>query len=210
MNTINRTIDVQFEFIDVHNINTNQCEDTIIQDSCCNKSNKNIDISLGDVNVQVDLIEGALEDYSMEVIFGKMLKGDKGEKGDKGDIGPQGPQGIQGIQGPKGDKGDKGDPGTEKPSYYYSGLTVMLNGVDVSHNPSAQATCTSKWYGSASAYANLVRDGLVRSGVAYYLAPNPDWDETNEESLSFIMHKPTILDAKMNENHTMKLDFFYK
>lgn len=109
-------------------------------------------------------------------------------------------------------KGDKGDPGEsgEKPSYYYSGLAVMLNGVDVSHNPQAQSTCISKWYGSASAYANLVRDGLVRSGVAYYLAPNPDWDETNEESLSFIMHKPTILDAKMNENHTMKLDFYYK
>ena len=107
-------------------------------------------------------------------------------------------------------KGEPGETYTEKPAYYNNGLAVMFNGVDISHNPLVQATCTSKWYGSASAYANLVRNGQVREGVAYYLTPNPDWDETNEESLSFIMNKPNVLDAKINENHTMKLDFFYK
>ena len=92
-----------------------------------------------------------------------------------------------------------------------SGLKVFLNGVDVTNNSSVQTLDAKKqWFGTAASYARLVRDNEVQNDVAYHLMPNPDWEEKDEESLAYIMHKPTILDAKMNENHTMKLDFFYK
>lgn len=76
---INRTIDIQFEFIDVQNIITgNVCE---THTPCPCENDKKIDVSLSDVSVEVDLIQYNPSDYEMQVILGQMLKGDKGDPG---------------------------------------------------------------------------------------------------------------------------------
>ncbi len=95
-----------------------------------------------------------------------------------------------------------------------NGLKVYLNGIDVTNNPNVQTLdASTQWFGTASQYAKLVHDGQVQSGVAYHLYPNPDWDETNEDSLAYIKNKPMILDVTVENtsqtnNKIMKL--FYK
>lgn len=94
------------------------------------------------------------------------------------------------------------------------GLKVYLNGQDVTVDASVQPLdASTQWFGTASQYARLVHDNQVQTNVAYYLLPNADWEETDEESLAYIKNKPTILDVTTlngnnNSNKIMKL--FYK
>ena len=97
-----------------------------------------------------------------------------------------------------------------------SGLRIYYNGADVTDDATMQQTIanvTKRWFGSISQYAKLVHDNQVEQGVAYHLIPNPDWEESDEESLAYIKNKPTILDVtvlngNVNTNKIMKL--FYK
>lgn len=102
-----------------------------------------------------------------------------------------------------------------KPSLMmYNGLKVYLNGVDVTNDQNVQTLdATTQWFGSASQYARLVHDNQVQSGVAYHLYPNPDWDESDEESLSYIKNKPTILDVTIGnttQSNNKNMILFYK
>lgn len=94
-----------------------------------------------------------------------------------------------------------------------NGLRVYLNGVDVTNIANVQPLDAARqWFGSASQYAKLVHDNLVENDVAYYLQPNPDWDETDEESLSYIKNKPKILDVTTEDTNAnnKKMILFYK
>lgn len=101
-----------------------------------------------------------------------------------------------------------------KPSLsLHGGLKVYLNGVDVTNIANVQPLDAARqWFGSASQYAKLVHDNLVENDVAYYLQPNPDWDETDEESLSYIKNKPKILDVTTEDTNAnnKKMILFYK
>lgn len=77
---INRTIDVQFEFVDVHNVIAGQVSEIHTKCDCC-QNDKSIDITLSGIDVAVDLVQVDPNDYNMQVIIGSMLKGDKGDDG---------------------------------------------------------------------------------------------------------------------------------
>lgn len=95
-----------------------------------------------------------------------------------------------------------------------SGLRIYYNGVDVTDDATMQQTIanvTKRWFGSISQYAKLVHDNQVEQGVAYHLIPNPDWEETDEESLGYIKNKPAIIDVDAQGNDNSKnLIMFYK
>jgi hypothetical protein len=103
----------------------------------------------------------------------------------------------------------------EKPTIeLHGGIRVYLDGVDVTNNASVQTLNASRqWFGSMSQYARLVHDNQVQSGVAYHLYPNPDWDESDEESLAYIKNKPTILDVSIgdtSQSNNKNMILFYK
>lgn len=103
--------------------------------------------------------------------------------------------------------------GAKPPLSLNNGLRVYLNGVDVTNIANVQPLDAARqWFGSASQYAKLVHDNLVENDVAYYLQPNPDWDETDEESLSYIKNKPKILDVTTEDTNAnnKKMILFYK
>lgn len=78
---LNRTIDVQFEFIDVKNIITGDISQIQPGNCTCEKNQKKVDVSISDVSVEVDLVQYDPNDYEMEVVIGQMIKGDKGDPG---------------------------------------------------------------------------------------------------------------------------------
>lgn len=97
----------------------------------------------------------------------------------------------------------------------YNGLKVYYNGNDVTNDVTMLRTVANArkhWYGSTSQYVKMELDHIVENGVAYHLIPNPDWEESDEDSLSYIQNKPNIMDASVFVigNNQNGLCLFYK
>lgn len=88
-------------------------------------------------------------------------------------------------------------------------MRVFYNGVDVTDNENmrrAIANAPSHWYGSQSAYNELVDNNQLVAGVAYHVEVQADWSETDQKHLGYVKNQPKVMDMDV-ENHNAK--FFY-
>lgn len=73
MTELNRTIDVSFQYVDVR--------DNVVGQVCSCQNKQDIDVSVEDVNISLDIIQYDPNNAEMQIIIGQMIKGDKGDPG---------------------------------------------------------------------------------------------------------------------------------
>ena len=86
---------------------------------------------------------------------------------------------------------------------YTSGLKVYYNGSDVTNSSNLDiivANAIADWYGTQTAYNELVDNNAIQAGILYHIEVQPDWNETDSKHLGFIKNKPNVLNMNVEDN----------
>lgn len=91
------------------------------------------------------------------------------------------------------------------------GMKLYYNGVDVTESSDLDGiinSASANWYGSMSAYNELVQGGTAQAGVLYHIQVQSDWSEDDPNALGYIKNQPNLLDMEfVDDEHALR--FFY-